>query len=419
MDDLRNLYCQNTESKPESYKYVVYCRKSTTDEKHQEHSLPDQVQDCTKYATNNDLKYDKNNIIQEKQSAKESDNRPLFNQMIDDIENGKYDGIICWHPDRLARNMKEAGMIIDLLDKGVIKSLKFCSYTYTNDTSGKMNLGITFVLSKQYSDHLSENVKWGNSHLIDVGKLVRETKHGYFKDAGQYARPDSNNWNLIRHAWQLRLQGQTLDVIAKFLNDSGYQKAKKIDDSGKVTHKAYEFDSAKVSKLFQDPFYAGLFVYGKTAIILQNEYDFVPMIKPDEFYQLNQHNEDLQEWLKKRIRIRNGKIKADLMRGMISCECCGKTRSAGITPKKTKTGVSEYLYLRCETNGCPEYGKSINANTIIKYAVDFLKTHNLPTDKAYDKYLDEFETNRKSHFETLDSERRGLQNQLTRVSEKK
>ena len=423
IDDLRRLYCEDSfdgkgGSNPDNYKYVIYCRKSTADEEHQVRSLPDQVLDCTKYAVDHNLKYDKNNIVQEKKSAKESDNRPLFRQMIDDLTNGKYDGVICWHPDRLARNMKEAGMIIDLLDKEIIKDLKFCSYTYTNDTSGKMNLGITFVLAKQYTDHLSESVMRGNRHLMDEGKLVSHSKHGYFKDKDQYARPDPVNWKIIHRAWQLRLQGQTLKDIAKFLNNSGYQKFKKLDDNGKIIYRPYKADEKKVSIMFQDPFYAGLFKHGNQQIILQDIYDFVPIVTPDEFYQLNQHNNDLPDWLKQRMRIRNSQVKADLMRGMITCSGCGRTRSAGITTKKTKTGTDEYLYHKCETKGCPQHNKSINADRVIEYAINFLQTNTLPTDKAYDQYIVNFEAKRKDQRETLESQRKGLQNQLTRAIEK-
>ena len=423
MEDLRRLFCEDigdaqSHLRPENYRYVIYCRKSTTDEEHQVRSLPDQVIDCTKFADDRGFKYDKNNIIQEKRSAKESDLRPQFRQMLDDLTAGKYDGIISWHPDRLARNMKEAGMIIDLLDKGIIKDLKFCSYTYTNDTSGKMNLGITFVLAKQYTDHLSESVKRGICHSIAEGKLINRPKHGYFKDKDQYARPDTINWPLIHHAWQLRLQGQTLKTIAKYLNGCGYQRIKKLDDHGKIVYAPYRWDEKRVSVIFQDPFYAGLLKYGKELVVLQDIYDFVPAVTPEDFYQLNQHNQDLPDWLKLRIRLRDSNVKANLMRGMVICNDCHRTRSAGITTKKTKNGIVEYLYYKCETEGCPQHNKSINADTILAYAKNFLETNTLPVDKAYDQYIANFDAKRKDQMEMLQSQRKGLQNQLTRVTEK-
>ena len=106
------------------------------------------------------------------------------------------------------------------------------------------------------------------------------------------------------------------------------------------------------------------------------------------------------------------------MRGMITCSGCGRTRSAGITTKKTKTGTDEYLYHKCETKGCPQHNKSINADRVIEYAINFLETNTLPTDKAYDQYIINFETKRKDQLKTLESQRKGLQGQLTRVTEK-
>lgn len=66
---------------------------------------------------------------------------------------------MAWAPDRLARNMKEGGEIIDMLDEGIIKDLKFVNHSFTNDANGKMLLSIAFALDKRYTDDLSYNVK--------------------------------------------------------------------------------------------------------------------------------------------------------------------------------------------------------------------------------------------------------------------
>src|SRR5437763_480259 len=138
---------------PSTLKYVIYARKSTKGEERQEASIRHQIDECMKREV---LAGDPLPLqlvgkpIKEKCSAKEPDIRPKFRQMLDDVKAGKVDGIIAWHPDRLARNMKEAGEIIDLLDKGVLKDLRFATSTFENSPTGKMLLGISFVLSKQY-----------------------------------------------------------------------------------------------------------------------------------------------------------------------------------------------------------------------------------------------------------------------------
>ena len=44
--------------------------------------------------------------------------------MVADIKAGKYDAILAYHPDRLARNMTEGGIITDMLQPQT-QSLKF------------------------------------------------------------------------------------------------------------------------------------------------------------------------------------------------------------------------------------------------------------------------------------------------------
>lgn len=161
---------------PSTLKYAIYARKSTLGEDRQERSIGDQIKDCvTREIQPNQL-----NVVQtveEKCSAKEPDIRPKFRQLVEDVKSGLIDGIISWHPDRLSRNMKEAGEHIDLLDKGILKDLRFATSTFENSPTGKMLLGISFVLSKQYSEHLSESVSRGNKHKTEDGKFEAWISH--------------------------------------------------------------------------------------------------------------------------------------------------------------------------------------------------------------------------------------------------
>jgi site-specific DNA recombinase len=172
---LKQMSGEEENKDPSQYRYILYARKSTGDEERQARSLGDQVLECKDVAISRNLNV-ASKPIKESESAKEPDIRPKFRRMIDDIKAGKYDGILAWHPDRLARNMKDAGEIIDLLDKGIIKDLQFVSFTFENNASGKMLLGIAFVLSKQYSDQLSNNVCRGVKRSIEEGKWLTTAK---------------------------------------------------------------------------------------------------------------------------------------------------------------------------------------------------------------------------------------------------
>src|SRR4029077_17982177 len=56
--------------------------------------------------------------------------RPIFNGMLARIQKGDADGILAWHPDRLARNSVDGGQIIYLLDTGKIKALRFPTFWF-------------------------------------------------------------------------------------------------------------------------------------------------------------------------------------------------------------------------------------------------------------------------------------------------
>lgn len=364
-------------------RFVIYARKSTDAEDKQQRSLGDQVSECTKLALK--MGYNIVDTLTESESAKESDIRPVFMRMMKDLKAGKFDGVIAWHPDRLARNMKDAGEVIDFVDKFIIKSLKFVSFTFDNSPSGKMMLGITFVISKQYSDQLSINVQRGIRLSTESGKYINKSKHGYIKDPNSFLRPDGHNFILIKQAFIKRLNGETLDSIANFLNESGYSRTNSL--IGK-TYKG-EMNKKKVAEFMKDPIYAGVLVYGGNVEVLTNIYDFIPMITVEEFMSINKLNNEKEIFkLANKFNIGNNQ-RANLLNGKVICNKCGEKRTSVVQSKKSKTNTSFYYYYRCDTKGCSDNGKGIRAHIIIRFIKNYLNTKPYSNSKAYKAYLEE------------------------------
>jgi DNA invertase Pin-like site-specific DNA recombinase len=48
--------------------------------------------------------------------------------MMEQVEQGKVDGLLAWHPDRLARNWVDAGHIVNLLDTWKQAALRFTTF---------------------------------------------------------------------------------------------------------------------------------------------------------------------------------------------------------------------------------------------------------------------------------------------------
>ena len=114
-------------------KYFLYARKSTEDDDHQIMSIEAQLYELREYARRENLEIV--NEFQESKSAKTL-GRPVFNEMITRIEAEEANGILGWHPDRLARNSVDGGKIIHLIDQKKIVSLRFPTFWFEPTAQG-------------------------------------------------------------------------------------------------------------------------------------------------------------------------------------------------------------------------------------------------------------------------------------------
>lgn len=122
-------------------KYIIYCRKSTDEKDKQVMSIDSQIAELTEFAQREKLEIAK--VITEAKTAK-SPGREKFAEALSLIESGFANGIIGWHPDRLARNSVDGGRIIYLLDTGKLQNLKFPTFWFDNTPQGKFMLSIPF-----------------------------------------------------------------------------------------------------------------------------------------------------------------------------------------------------------------------------------------------------------------------------------
>lgn len=397
-------------------RYVLYARKSTDDPLRQLRSIPDQISECLDIADRKHLNVvNRNHPLTETKSAKTPKKRPVFEQMLRDIRNGKYDAILAWNPDRLARNMLEAGMIIDMADTGVIKDFQFVTHVYSPDANGKMLLGMSFVLSKQYSDKLSQDVTRGvRNRFNDEGKTPTP-KHGYINENGVY-RPDMevneqgySNFQLICEAWQMRLNGESLEKITDYINTNGYRRKTKKDD------RIIKMDKRILTKTFRDPFYMGILIQAGQETDLRQlpGYNFKVAVSPEEYNQVQ---------LLSRRRLAPYNIRKAYVfypfKALIQCHYCGHNMVVGPS-RSGGTSKKQLLYYRCDNPDC-EWKKNKNikprnlrGKVILNFLKEFFaKDFNL-TDEDFNKYEKRIEQVTGERRERLRTQLRSLNGSLT------
>jgi len=87
-------------------KYFLYARKSTEDDDKQVMSIEAHLFELREFARKENLEILKE--FQESKSAK-TPGREQFAEMMMRIDAGEANGILAWHPDRLARNSIDGG----------------------------------------------------------------------------------------------------------------------------------------------------------------------------------------------------------------------------------------------------------------------------------------------------------------------
>ena len=308
-------------------RYFLYCRKSMEAEDRQILSIESQEAEVRRALTAH-ADIDIVGVYRESFSAK-APGRPIFDEMLAAIERGTADGIVSWHPDRLARNALDGGRLINLLDQGVLRDLKFANFSFENNAQGKFMLSIMFGYSKYYVDNLSQNIKRGNRAKAERGWRPRGVPLGYRHDrATRTIVPDGEHFDTVRRFFDLFLSGvhsvRSIALVAT--KDWGYRLP---------TTRRYGSRSLSVStlyKVFQNPFYAGQFLWNGG--LYQGKH--TPMITLEEF---------------ERVRTMIGRPGTEKPQrytfpftGLIRCSACGLSVTA---EHKVNRYGTHYLYYHC------------------------------------------------------------------------
>ena len=150
---------QNPVAQPVKVKYCLYARKSTESEERQVLSIDSQIKEMLQLADREGLEIVE--MKRESHSAKETGTRPVFNEIIEDLRAGKYNGILTWAPDRISRNAGDLGKIVDLMDAGGLQEIRTHSQSFRNNPNEKFLLMILGSQAKLENDNRGVNVKRG------------------------------------------------------------------------------------------------------------------------------------------------------------------------------------------------------------------------------------------------------------------
>jgi DNA invertase Pin-like site-specific DNA recombinase len=321
-------------------KYALYTRKSHDDKKLTEKSTGEQTAECQAIAGRDGLMVAWK--CEESKSAKTPRVRPLYSELIRLIERGKIDAILCWHVNRLVRNMEEGGKLVQLLIDGKIREIRTPHATYR---SGENILPVVLEAASatQYSIDLVHTVVRSLEGNFRAGGCNHKAPPGYrnVRDElntkrGQVAK-DPDRFPLIRKAWELMLTGTvTVQDIYLALMSWGYRVRPTLNLP------ARPLGYSAVSTMFRNPFYAGYVrMHGE---LVQGRHE--AMVSIDEFRRV--------QAIVARRTFKAERTHSHPFTGLMQCGYCGQQITAEV--KKLRTGRWEIYHCSDSYNRCTQQG---------------------------------------------------------------
>ncbi|MDE2078939.1 MAG: recombinase family protein [Patescibacteria group bacterium] len=234
-------------------KYCLYARKSTEEEDKQALSIESQVKEMTALAEREGLNITE--VKREAHSSKEVGQRAVYNQLLAEIRNGKFNGILTWAPDRLSRNAGDLGAVVDLLDKGKLVAIRTYTQKFTNNPNEKFMLMILGSQAKLENDNKIINVKRGLRARCEMGWRPSTPSTGYLSEKH------------VDKKCQVRLDPKRAVVIRQIFEKvgnegwSGRQTYKWLCKMGFKTKNGKKLSLANLYIILRNTYYYGEFEY--------------------------------------------------------------------------------------------------------------------------------------------------------------
>ena len=337
-------------------RYCLYARKSSESDERQAMSIDSQLKEMRELATRDNL-----NVVcelQESHSAKDSGNRPVYNKMLGNITDGKYNAILTWAPDRLSRNAGDLGSIVDLMDQEKLLHIKTYSQTFTNNPNEKFLLMILCSQAKLENDNKSINVKRGIKAKCEMGWRPGVAPLGYINRAFGGVKdiiPDPERAEIVTEMFIKASQGWSGRRIKAWLDEINF-----------TTRNNKPIAVSSVLEMLSNPFYYGEFQYSSDKTSQKFKGAHKPIVSK-ELFDAVQQNRGINKgiWGSKQFAFRD----------ILVCGRCGSHMTAQDKIKNLANGKQvRYIYYCCtETirHECEE--KYLNENDLCKKLIPLIE----------------------------------------------
>ena len=298
--------------------------------------------------------------------------RPQMLRLLQDVEDGKYDAVLCMDLDRLSRGrMKDQGIILDAFrESGTLIVTPEKVYDLSDEIDEEYAELKTFISRREYKI-ITKRLRRGLKQTIQEGCYVANAPYGYRKTVVdrkptlEIYEPEAK---FVRMMYDLYLQGFGMSTIANHVNALGARP-----------HRTEQFSRNSVRHILHNPTFAGKVVWDQKSHIrkgAKGNVKHITIYNPREKWTIvdGLHpaiiDQETYDKVQARLQARytlpkhDGTVKSPLV-GLVKCANCGQNMQRMV--------MKGTPYLLCTRAGCCA-GTQIHLveDQILEYLADTL-----------------------------------------------
>lgn len=278
--------------------------------------------------------------------------RPQMLRLLEDVEAGRFDAVLCMDLDRLSRGrMKDQGIILDAFkDSGTLIVTPDKVYNLSDEIDDELAEFKTFMSRREYKI-ITKRLRRGLQRSIQDGCYVANAPYGY-KKVTIDRRPTLEIYEpeakFVRMMFNMYTNGYGCTIIADQVNAMGARP-----------HRSSSFSRSSVAQILRSPTYIGKIVWDQKTHIKKNtkgNQKHITIYNPREKWTITDglHPPIIEKEVYDKVQDimagryhpshNDGTVKSPLA-GLVKCANCGGNMQRMVFKNQQQ-------YLLCTRKGC-------------------------------------------------------------------
>ena len=278
--------------------------------------------------------------------------RPAFQELVQDIKDGKVNCVVVKDLSRLGRNLVETGYYIEMFFP--LHRVRFVSVNDQFDTIDGINnqLGdfkVCVPLTNAFHEETTLDIKRKTETALDckaqMGLFIgARAPFGYKKSETSRGKMiiDEEAAKIVKKIFELAINDMGLTAIVRYLNENHIstpmQYARANGLIGKYNDGSGNWNTRSVKHILTNPTYTGILVQGKNKRMVENTHEALIDNNSFKIVQKNLQSKTLNAET-------HTPSTENLLKGKVICGCCGRKMQ-----RKRGTNHADWYFFTCNTN---------------------------------------------------------------------